>query len=57
MTVTAIAVLVLSALLIWGGLVLSIVLLRRDGRLVTELEARDGDDEGPYRGPRQASDV
>ena len=41
MTATAIVFLVLSALLIWGGLVVSVVLLRRDGRLVAELDAID----------------
>lgn len=51
MTTTAIVFLVLSALLIWGGLVASVVVLRRDGRLVEELEAVEhGEDEGPYRG-------
>lgn len=52
MTTTAIVFLVLSAVLIWGGLVASVVVLRRDGRLVEELEAVErGEDEGPYRGP------
>ncbi|MBC7290002.1 MAG: methionine/alanine import family NSS transporter small subunit [Actinotalea sp.] len=55
MTTTAIVVLVLSALLIWGGLVASVLMLRRDGRLVEELEARErGEDQGPYRGPHGA---
>jgi hypothetical protein len=50
MTTTAIVFLVLSALLIWGGLVASVLVLRRDGRLVEELDALDqGEDEGPYR--------
>lgn len=52
MTPTAIVFLVLSALLIWGGLVTSVLLLRRDGRLVEELDAIDrGEEDGPYRRP------
>lgn len=41
MTPIAITFLLISVLLIWGGLVVSIVVLRRDGRLVEELEARE----------------
>jgi hypothetical protein len=58
MTTTAIVFLVLSALLIWGGLVASVLLLRRDGRLVEEIEAVEGgEDAGPYRGSSPRGDA
>jgi hypothetical protein len=51
MTTVAIVVLVLAGLLIWGGLIVSVLLLRRDARgtLVDEgvEEVRDPYDVGP----------
>ncbi len=45
MTTTAILFLVLSALVIWGGLATSIALLRRDARLLQD--GPDDDDAAP----------
>jgi hypothetical protein len=50
MTATAVFFLVLSAVVIWGGLLTSIARLRYDGRH----EARDGVDDMPADGPEDA---
>lgn len=44
MTVTAIVVMVLAMLLVWGGLAVSIVLLRRDVEELEEVDETGGPD-------------
>ena len=53
MTTTALVFLILAVVLVWGGLAVSIALLRRDGAAVDEASGPAPDVEQPGTAPRR----